>query len=142
MAASIEVMSVASAAPVREESKEAGSVSSPSMAVTTAAAVPLMSVREEPSRVPSPLTAAMELMSAASAAPAARVLSKEAGSVSRSARAVTTAAAAPLMAVRLDPSRVPSPLFAATKEISAASSAPAVSVESKVAGSVSRSLRA
>ena len=67
------------------ESKLEGSLSRSPRAVTTAAAVPSMSVSAEPSRVPSPLTAAMEEMSVASAAPAERVLSKLAGSLSRSA---------------------------------------------------------
>jgi len=54
---------------VRVESKVAGSLSRSVRAVSTSAAVPLMAVRDEPSRVPEPLAELMEVMSVALATP-------------------------------------------------------------------------
>ena len=68
-AASMEEMSVASAEPVSLESKLVGSVSrAPPLAArtaTTSEASPLISVSEEPSMEPLPLTDSMELISVA-----------------------------------------------------------------------------
>ena len=134
LSASMVEMSVASAAPVRSESKLPGSESRSVMAWTTAAAVPSMSVRAEPSMVPLPLSVSMEVISVASAEPV-RLESKWKGKYERSAvTAWTTAAAVPLMSVRAEPSMVPLPLAVLSEVISVASSAPAERVELKSAG--------
>ena len=86
LSVSMEEMSVAAAAPLRSESKLLGSESRSVMAWTTAAAVPSMSVRAEPSMVPLPLSVSMEEMSVALATPL-RSESKLLGSESRSVMA-------------------------------------------------------
>ena len=80
----------------------------------------MSSVKDEPSKVPEPLTDPMELMSEASAAPEVRVVLKLSGSESRSLRASTTAEAVPLSSVSEEPSRVPVPISEAMKSISVA----------------------
>ena len=88
-------------------SKWVGSVSRSVMACRTAAAVPLMSVREVPSMFPLPLADSMEEISVASATPLS-LESKLTGSVSRApplaARTPTASEALPLMSVRAVPS--------------------------------------
>ena len=142
LAPSMREMSAASAAPLRSELKLGGGTSRSAMAWTTASAVPLISVRAEPSMVPVPLTASRAVMSVAFSAPAESVELKLVGSESRSARAWLISAMVPSMPVRAEPSIVPVPFAAWRAEMSVAFSAPAESVELKLVGSESRSARA
>ena len=103
----IDVMSVASAKPVKTELKVSGSVSISNRAWATSAAVPLISVRAEPSMVPVPLMASRVKMSEAFSTPSERVELKLVGSTSRLAIAWKISAAEPSIPPMSLPSSAP-----------------------------------